>query len=85
MKIYLISIAVGLVVGVLYGILNVRSPAPPVVALVGLLGILIGEQIPPLVRHLLADTPASVTWLQHVKPHVFGRMPSGGSPGSDRS
>jgi XapX domain-containing protein len=85
MKIYLISMAVGLVVGVLYGVLNVRSPAPPVVALVGLLGILVGEQIPPLVRHLLADTPASVTWLQQVKPHVFGRMPSGGSPGSDRS
>mgnify|MGYP000632601126 CR=1 FL=1 len=44
MKLYLISLAVGLLVGVIYGVLNVRSPAPPVIALVGLLGILIGEQ-----------------------------------------
>lgn len=85
MKVYVISMAVGLLVGALYGVLNVRSPAPPVVALVGLLGILIGEQIPPLVRHFMSDTPRSVTWLQHVKPHVFGHLPSGGTSRSDRS
>ena len=39
MKIYLISLAVGVLVGVIYGVLNVRSPAPPVVALVGLQAI----------------------------------------------
>ncbi len=33
MKIYLISLAVGILVGVIYGLLNVRSPAPPVIAL----------------------------------------------------
>lgn len=44
-KIYLISLAVGVLAGVLYGLLNVRSPAPPIVALVGLLGILLGEQV----------------------------------------
>ena len=77
MKAYLISLVVGVVVGILYGVLNVRSPAPPVVALIGLLGILVGEQIPPLVRHLHNDTPASVSWLQQIKPHVFGRLPEG--------
>jgi XapX domain-containing protein len=46
MKPYLLALAVGLLVGVIYALLNVRSPAPPVVALVGLLGILIGEQLP---------------------------------------
>lgn len=51
MKPYLVSLAVGLLVGVVYGILNVRSPAPPVVALVGLFRILAGEQIPPMFRH----------------------------------
>jgi XapX domain-containing protein len=50
MKLYLISLAAGLLVGVIYGILNVRSPAPPVIALIGLLGILIGEQIVPLAK-----------------------------------
>lgn len=44
MKPYLISLAVGLVVGGLYSLLGVRSPAPPAVALIGLLGMLVGEQ-----------------------------------------
>jgi XapX domain-containing protein len=86
-KVYLISLAVGLLVGVIYALLNVRSPAPPVVALVGLLGILLGEQIPPLIKHLYNDTPASVTWLKQIKPHVFGRLPvahSAGGDGADR-
>ncbi len=77
MKVYVISLAVGLLVGVLYGVLNVRSPAPPVVALVGLLGILLGEQLPPLARHVFTDTPASVSWLKQIKPHMFGRLPTG--------
>ncbi len=40
---YLISLVVGLGVGVLYGLLTVRSPAPPIIALLGLLGMLAGE------------------------------------------
>lgn len=53
MKTYLLSLAVGLLVGVLYYVLNVKSPAPPLVALVGLLGIVIGEQMLPLIRNLM--------------------------------
>ena len=49
---FLLSAAVGLLVGLIYGILSVKSPAPPVIALVGLLAILIGEQIPPFFRHM---------------------------------
>jgi XapX domain-containing protein len=45
MKTMLISFAVGLAVGVLYGLLRVKSPAPPLVALVGLLGMVWGEQV----------------------------------------
>ena len=45
MRVYLLSLGAGLLVGIIYSPLNVRSPAPPMVALVGLLGILIGEQI----------------------------------------
>lgn len=50
MKVYVIALAVGLLVGVIYGLLNVRSPAPPYVALLGLLGILLGEQAVPTVK-----------------------------------
>ncbi|WP_114241082.1 XapX domain-containing protein [Dyella sp. C9] len=76
MKSYVISLAAGLLVGIVYGLLKVRSPAPPVVALIGLLGILIGEQVPPLVRHLWQRQGTATSWVgQQVKPHVFGELP----------
>lgn len=82
MKPYLLSLALGLMVGVIYALFGVRSPAPPVIALVGLLGILLGEQLPPLVRHIWQKEPIAVSWISdHVKPHVFGAMPKGGSTG----
>ena len=76
MKVYLLSLAVGVLVGCIYGILNVRSPAPPIVALVGLLGILVGEQIPPLVR-AITTYPSPVAWWDQVGSHMFGQMPDG--------
>ena len=53
MKVYLLSLGAGLLVGVLYGLINVRSPAPPVIALIGLLGILAGEQAVPLAKRMI--------------------------------
>ncbi len=44
MKPYLVSLALGVLVGGLYALMRVRSPAPPVIALAGLLGMLAGEQ-----------------------------------------
>jgi XapX domain-containing protein len=44
MKVVLISFAVGLAVGLVYGLIRVQSPAPPIVALIGLLGMVLGEQ-----------------------------------------
>jgi XapX domain-containing protein len=77
MKMYIVSIAVGLLVGLIYGFLNVRSPAPPVIALVGLLGMLVGEQLPPLLRQLWQPDAPKVSWIEdHVKPHCFGQLPS---------
>jgi XapX domain-containing protein len=40
---YLLSAGVGLAVGVAYALVGVRSPAPPIIALLGLLGMLMGE------------------------------------------
>jgi XapX domain-containing protein len=53
---YLVSLGVGLGVGVAYGLLGVRSPAPPIIALLGLLGMLAGEM--------------AVSWLRG-HPEVF--------------
>ncbi len=54
MKAYLVSLAVGLLVGLIYSVLNVKSPAPPTIALVGLFGMLAGERLIPMIRALLA-------------------------------
>ena len=80
MKVYLLSLAVGLLVGIIYGALNVRSPAPPVIALIGLLGILVGEQVPPLLKQLWNQEPIAVSWLHQVKPHMFGHLPKAKEP-----
>ena len=45
MRVLFISFAFGLGVGVLYGLFRVKSPAPPIVALLGLLGMVLGEQL----------------------------------------
>lgn len=80
MRLYLVSLGAGLLVGVVYALLQVRSPAPPVVALVGLLGILVGEQVPPLAKALWMRDPAAFGWMSHIRPHVFGSLPRGGDP-----
>jgi XapX domain-containing protein len=57
MKAYLLSLGAGLVVGIVYHLLNVRSPAPPVIALIGLLGMLMGEQLIPVAKRIAGWQP----------------------------
>ena len=59
MKPYLLSLGAGVFVGVVYSLLGVRSPPPPVIALVGLLGILIGEQVILLGKRVLSSRALS--------------------------
>jgi len=76
MRPYVISLGAGLLVGVLYSLLNVRSPAPPLVALVGLLGILLGEQIIPLGKHMLAGLSLVGACREAgCVAHLFGMLP----------
>ena len=76
MKVYVLSLGVGLLVGAIYGLLNVRSPAPPVIALVGLLGILLGEQLVPLAKRLVSSETVSAAWIrEQCVPHIFGQLP----------
>lgn len=77
MKMYLVALGAGLLVGVIYGLLNVRSPAPPVIALLGLLGMLAGEQVVPLAKRLISGEPVTVGWVkEECVPHVFGDLPT---------
>jgi XapX domain-containing protein len=76
MKVYVLSLGAGLLVGVIYNLLDVRSPAPPLVALVGLLGILVGEQIIPVGKLLLTGSSFSAAFhLSSCDSHIFGMLP----------
>jgi XapX domain-containing protein len=80
MRAYLISLGIGLGVGVIYGLLGVRSPAPPLIALAGLFGILMGEQAVPVVKHLVAGHPPAVAWLRAGGgDKILGRLPGDNS------
>jgi XapX domain-containing protein len=73
-KVYVVSFAVGVLVGVVYGLLHVRSPAPPVVALIGLLGMLVGEQLIPMVKQVWQGHTVTSACRQAVPP-IFGMLP----------
>lgn len=76
MKLYLVSLGAGILVGVIYSLMQVRSPAPPVVALIGLLGMLIGEQIVPPVKRMLSGEPVTASWFHaECLPKITGAPP----------
>ena len=67
---YLVSLLMGLAVGVAYGLIQVRSPAPPLIALVGLLGMVLGEQAVDTVRHHV--TPPTQTSARQIPGDTRG-------------
>jgi XapX domain-containing protein len=71
-KVYLISLGAGILMGVIYSLISVRSPAPPAVALVGLLGMLIGGQVLPISKQVL-QKQFSLTWFANdCAPNITG-------------
>jgi XapX domain-containing protein len=64
MKLYLVSLGAGVLVGCIYALLQVRSPAPPAIALIGLFGMLVGEQAVPIAKRLIAGEPLTVAWFR---------------------
>ena len=81
MRMYLLSLGAGVLVGVVYSVLGVRSPAPPVVALIGLLGMLVGEQVIPVGQRLLAGCDLPSAWRQSAcTAHLFGTLPGRSTP-----
>jgi len=71
MKTYCVSLAVGVLVGVIYALLQVRSPAPPIIALVGLLGMVLGEQIPSLIQQAwVKEGPQRFSMQAEVEPRA---------------
>ena len=76
MKLYVISFGAGVLVGIIYALMQVRSPAPPAIALIGLLGMLVGEQVVPTVKRVIAGEPVTVAWFQkECIPKISGAPP----------
>lgn len=69
---YLLSAGAGILVGVIYALIGVRSPAPPTIALIGLLGMLVGEQVVPVVKRLIAGEPVVAFIQTDCARHVLG-------------
>jgi XapX domain-containing protein len=78
---FIASLLMGLAVGVAYALIGIRSPAPPLVALVGLLGIVLGEQAVGLARHTgpAASAAAGAAAVQATDREAR-RDPTGGLP-----
>lgn len=76
MKPYIFSFAIGIGVGMVYALVKVRSPAPPAVALIGLLGMLIGEQLPTYLREITGSrwTQAASEKNEHAATHPNGSL-----------
>lgn len=76
MKLYIFSLSAGVLIGVIYSLLAVRSPAPPLVALIGLLGMLVGEQVIPVGKQLLQGTAFNTACVKtQATEHVLGQLP----------
>ena len=76
MKPYFLSLCAGILAGFVYGAIGVQSPAPPTIALLGLLGMLAGEQILPLARQVLSGLKPVAAWREaKCSQHMFGRLP----------
>ncbi|WP_315315725.1 DUF1427 family protein [Pantoea vagans] len=75
LKTYSVSLAVGILAGLIYAVLGVNSPAPPIIALAGLLGMQIGEHLIPLVKRLIKRQPVNLHWFRHEYHHKIGDNP----------
>ncbi|WP_261525622.1 XapX domain-containing protein [Burkholderia multivorans] len=81
MKAYISSLLAGILAGVVYCLIGVQSPAPPTIALAGLLGILAGEQILPIARRMLSGIRLRAAWHDaKCGQHMFGALPGGPAP-----
>ena len=75
LKTYSVSLAVGLLAGLIYAALGVNSPAPPIIALLGLFGMQVGEHLIPLAKSVIKREPVKLRWFRHEYHHRIGDTP----------
>ena len=75
LKTYSVSLSVGILAGLVYAVLDVNSPAPPIIALVGLLGMQVGEHDIQLIKKIIKREPVNFHWVRHEYHHNIGDTP----------
>lgn len=75
LKTYTVSLVVGALAGFIYALLDVNSPAPPIIALLGLLGMQVGEHLIPLAKRAINRQPVNLRWFRHEYHHKIGDTP----------
>ena len=75
LKTYSVSLATGILAGLIYAALGVHSPAPPIIALLGLFGMQVGEHLIPLVKRVRSRQPVNLHWFRHEYQHKIGDTP----------
>lgn len=83
MKPYIISLGAGLLVGIIYNLLSVKSPAPPTIALIGLLGMLVGEQIIPVAKRISTGQPVLAYVKSDCIPTILGPQAAPKAPATE--
>lgn len=84
MKPYVMTLLAGLLVGCLYGVIHVRSPAPPVIALVGLMGILLGEQLTSTIRQAVEHRKVDIARIAaDCRGHLLAHLSAVSHPQGD--
>jgi len=79
LKSYAIALLTGILAGIIYSLIEVNSPAPPVIALLGLFGMLVGEQLIPLLKRVIKREPVTLAWFRHeCVPKISGTPPPSG-------
>jgi XapX domain-containing protein len=76
MNTYVVSLLAGMLAGALYALIGARSPAPPVIALLGLLGMLLGEQGITIAKRAIQGHAITGAWfVSECVPKITGASP----------
>jgi XapX domain-containing protein len=84
---YVYALISGLLFGIGYGLLGLKSPAPPLIALVGLLGMLGGDQLVTHLKEHLAtrSQPPAASAPASSGPHTGAETPGSAPAQSDQN
>ena len=82
---YILSLGMGVIVGVIYGLSHIKSPAPPIIALLGLLGMVIGEAGVSMVAQRLENRSQTATHSEQPAGQIMPSAQTAAHPAPPRA